>query len=365
MLVEFECLRRGAALVQIEVRPFPAYQPYRPAVVSLIKECGGVVRQGFDVATRPFGVNGEISPVSAMLVRNGVAVAHMPDVINSMSVVQVYWALRTRSLGPPDAARLECTGGIVNSSLPQAVILGIGDGLVSGRQEMHLPCAKAGAANCVLNLEWALYQGVAIPFRKICGGRREGVQVIADEVHDRSVLLQGTKPKRAREDEGWDLNPLVSVSPEEDNTTFTISLARSLAPGEDALRLAPPQLSVFNPHVVRAYITGSLMRGGVVASRGAAVRVNFQCLRSGSSRVEVTLPVAGSAKFKPITFSFTKRCVVVHYWQQWWVTILLIFCLVFCCSCTFMLVIVMQHQAKLKQKVQGEENAEDAELEQS
>jgi len=238
----------------------------------------------------------------------------------------------------------------VNSSLPLAAIQGVGNDFLSGQQDVHLTCAKTGVANCVLNLEWALYQGVALPFRKICGGRRAGVRIIADQTHDHLVLLQ----------EGLKINPLVSLTPEEDNTTFTVSLARSLAPGEDALRLAPPQLSVFNPDVVRAYIKGPLVKGGVIAKHSADLRIDMECLRSGSSRIEITLPIAAKAKFKPITFGFTKRCVMVNYWQQWWVSILLIFCLLFFCSCTVMLAIVMKFQGRLKQKIQDEQDAADA-----
>merc|ERR1719265_2211382 len=56
--LQFECLHAGTALVEIEVATSPAYQPYRPAVVSFLKQCGGLYRQGFDVSTHAFAEGG-------------------------------------------------------------------------------------------------------------------------------------------------------------------------------------------------------------------------------------------------------------------------------------------------------------------
>jgi len=247
--------------------------------------------------------------------------------------------------------RLVCDGGIASGSVAPATVTQGGDtGTLTGRQDVRFSCVKAGVSTCTLRLNWKLYDGPAPQFKKVCGGVRNDVDIESDSPGAPLVLLAGKSTA------AWGMNPQVTLPPEEDTTTFTVSLDQELQPGETSLRLAPPQIRVYRPDVVRALIVGDLVNGGEVETveDGADLEVQMECLTTGTSRIEVTLPIGQGPSFKPLGFSFSKRCVMISYYQQWWVISVLTFLGVFLLSCTIMLFCVYNFQKKLKQDLEGQ-----------
>jgi hypothetical protein len=327
--IEVECVRKGAALIEVEVAPYPAYQPYRPTVLSFIKQCGGMMQEGFDVASHMLVP----SFVAPDLIKNGMPTSKngfMGDVGNLQSTHSVYWRLADRSLGPPDAMRLTCDGGFVSSSLlkPPTPTRAAG-GVLAGRQDMRFTCSRSGVSWCTLHFGWNLYEGPSLRLRKFCGGSRNDVDVFSDMAGAPAVLLQG------QENSAWGINPEVTLPADQDKTTFTVSLDHTLLPGEQLLKVHPPQVRIFNPDVLEAVVVGELARGGEVdgdKDGGSDLEVETNCKKSGTSRVEVTLPINSIDSFKPLNFAFTKRCTVVSYYQQGWVVALMSFMTLMACS---------------------------------
>mmetsp|Transcript_120650 Transcript_120650/g.209490 ORF Transcript_120650/g.209490 Transcript_120650/m.209490 type:complete len:740 (+) Transcript_120650:43-2262(+) len=357
--IELQCLRLGVALVQVEVAPFPAYQPYRPAIVAFLKECGGRVLGGFEVATHPMAmarVNTEVS-IKADVLRSGESMGRLRDVSNLKNTVEVYWRSSPGSpRGPPDSNTLTCNGGLVDAFVAQPLVTARSEesSELAGRLAMHFRCKQAGISACTLKFGWRLFEGPTLKFRKVCGGVRSDVDITSDMPSARLVLLQG------KDQAGWGLNPQVSLPAEEDKTTFTVSLDRALQPGEQVLSVAPPQIHVFRPDVLKAAIVGDLAEGGEVDSTvdgSADVEVVMQCVKSGTSRVEVTLPIGSFEPFKPLSFAFTKKCTVIEYWQQWWFIAIASFGGLFFLSTTVMGVCVFSFQSKLSEQLKRAGNA--------
>jgi len=264
---------------------------------------------------------------------------------NLQSTFSVYWRLADRSRGPPDAMRITCDGGIVSSSLlrPVEPTRGAG-GILAGRQDVRFSCSRSGVSWCNLHFAWKLYEGPSLRIRKFCGGMRKDVDVFSDMAGAPAVLLQG------QEDRAWGINPEVTLPADQDKTTFSISLDRSLKPGEKILKVSPPQIRVYNPDVVEAIAVGELAGGGEVDGNkdgGSDLEVQTKCLKSGESRIEVTLPITSFEPFKPLNFAFTKRCTVISYYQQWWIVALMTFGSLFAVSCLIMTVCVYRFQGKL------------------
>lgn len=341
--VEVECVRKGAALIEVEVSPYPAYQPYRPAVLSFVKQCGGIVKEGFDVASHMLVP----SFVAPNFIKNGVFSkdGFMGDVGNLQRTHSVYWRLADRALGPPDAMRLTCDGGFVQSSLLAAPMpTRASGGILAGRQDMSFICSRSGVSWCTLHFGWKLYEGPSLRLRKFCGGTRNDVDVFSDMAGAPAVLLQG------KENSAWGIHPEVTLPSDQAKTTFTLSLDRALKPGEQLLKVSPPQIRIFNPEVVEAAVVGELARGGDVngdQDGGSDLEVETRCKKSGSSRVEVTLPINSFESFKPLNFAFTKQCTVVSYYHQWWIVALLTFGTVFAFSCIVTAVCAYRFQGKL------------------
>merc|ERR1719498_1143956 len=150
---------------------------------------------------------------------------------------------------------------------------------------MRFSCIKAGRSKCRLQFGWPLHEGPALEFHKTCGGEREDVDVASDDPSKPPVLLQG------RTDDAWSINPQVSLPAEEETTSFTVSLDEALRPGEEALKIDPPQIRVFSPDVVRAFVVGELAQGSLLgsgATKGtiptAELDVKMQCLATGTSK---------------------------------------------------------------------------------
>merc|ERR1719440_522117 len=90
--MKMECVRKGAALIEVEIAPFPAYQPYRPTVLSFVKRCGGVVKEGFDVASHMLVP----APVTPNLIKSGIPMTDnnfAGEVQNLQSTFSFYWRL--------------------------------------------------------------------------------------------------------------------------------------------------------------------------------------------------------------------------------------------------------------------------------
>jgi len=312
--VEFDCLRRGSALIEVEFAPFPKYQPYRPIVITFVKQCGGGVRHGFDVSTRPLASHTGL----ADLLRDGTAVPGSPLRVGSLlaggAAARIYWRSRDGSHGPPDATRLSCSDGVSGMALAP-VAAKAGNGALVGHQDFRLSCAKTGAVQCVLSFGWRLYRGPALHLRKVC----QGVSVVVRAQQDPAfVLLQGQDdhlplPSHAR-------STKMTLPPEENTTVFTVSLDRALSLGEDALRIASPELRISRPDIVKGRIVGELAHGGAIGAMHASgvsdddgvadLEVEVECLQWGrgtSSLIEVILPIAGQGS-KPSRFSFVKSC---------------------------------------------------------
>jgi len=345
--LELECLRKGAALIEVEVSTFPAYQPYRPAVFSFVKRCGGIMKEGFDVATHmlvPAFVAPNLIKDGVHTTKNGFA----GDVGNLDNTFSLYWRLADRSRGPPDAMRVTCDGGMVSSELiPSPAPTRATGGILAGRQDMRFTCSRSGVSWCTLHFAWNLYEGPSLRLRKFCGGARQDIDVFSDMAGAPAVLLQG------KEDRAWGINPEVTLPADQDKTTFTVSLDRTLKPGEKLLKVSPPQLRVFNPDVVEALAVGELAAGGEVdgdKDGGSDLQVETKCKKSGTSRIEVTLPISSFEPFKPLNFAFTKRCTVVSYYQQWWIVSLMTFGTLFAFSCLIMTVCVFRFQGQLKEE---------------
>lgn len=345
------CVRKGAALVEVEIAPFPAYQPYRPVTFAFVKQCGGAVRQGFDVATHMLVPNF----VQPNLLRNGAPVkaakkGFAGDVGNLKSTASVYWRSSDPSRGPPDAMRVTCEGGIVQSSVlaPSPPTRASG-GILAGRQDIRFSCTRSGISWCTVHFAWKLYEGPSVRLRKFCGGERDDVDVFSDMAGAPAVFLQGS-----RQDRAWGKSPEVTLPADQDKTTFTVSLDRALKPGEQILKVAPPQIRVYSPEVVEAVVLGQLAKGGDVDADkdgGSDLEVETKCKKTGTSRIEVTLPISSFEPFKPLNFAFSKTCVVVGYWQQWYVVALLTFAMFFSVSCLAVLGCVYNFQTKLSKEI--------------
>jgi hypothetical protein len=331
--LEVECLRMGAALIEVEMSPVPAYQPYRPAVFSFVKQCGGAISHGFDVASHMLVPNFVKPNILEDGVPTGAAEGgYAGDADNVKNTFSVYWRLADRSYGPPDATSVACDGGIVASKLLPSPPPNYAAGdIVAGRQDVHLSCSKGGVSWCTLQFAWRLYSGPAVRFRKFCGGTREDVDVFSDMAGAPAVFLQGKSNK------AWGLSPEVTLPADQDKTVFTIALDRTLKPGEQVLKVSSPQLRVFRPDVVEAVAGGELLQGGQVDKNidgGSDLELLTKCKKTGESRIEVTLPIDSSEQYKPLSFAFTKQCSVVSYWQQWWVMSMLSFASIFLfCGC--------------------------------
>lgn len=363
--VGLECTRRGVALVEVEVAPYPAYQPYRPVVMSFLKECGGTLSKNLDAATHTLSSNlvGAASPEVLDLVRDGMPLRKgaMFNVTNVEPEAYVYWRVRDPTLGPPSRSHLSCGGGHVVASLAEPFVTSAAPSsedapaTLVGGLKMRFACQAAGEALCTLQFGWSLYQGPAVYFRKSCGGIRRDVDVWTGFAVAPIALLQG------RAQTAWDVNPQVTLPAEEERATFTVSLDQQMAPGAEALELSPPQIRVFRPDVLEATIVGSLALGGqvsttVASENGADLEVEMHCKKSGDTRIEVTLPLGskGSTEgFSPLSFAFTKTCNVVSYWQQWWVVALLSFSALCFLSCTVMTAVVLHFQSKFKTDIKG------------
>merc|ERR1719272_2414844 len=167
--------------------------------------------------------------------------------------------------------------------------------LPTGRKDISMTCLKEGTADCVLSFAWHVYDDAELHFKKVCGGVRADVDVESDLPDAPLVLLAG------KAEPAWSLDPQVTLPPEEETTTFTVSLDKALKPGGEALKLAPPQVRVFRPDIVKAFIIGEMVDGGEVeAEDGSDIEMQMQCLTTGTSRIEVTLPLASSDDFNPL-----------------------------------------------------------------
>jgi hypothetical protein len=337
--LDLECMHAGTALVEIEVATSPTYQPYRPAVVAFLKQCGGLYRQGFDVSTRAFS-SGDVGN----LVRDGKAIGKLPDLSNTLFGGALYWRDSNPSLDSPKVT-LSCTDSLVKASMFDAVAAS-NDNVPTGRKDISMQCLRDGNAQCTLSFAWHVYDNIELHFQKICGGIRKDVDVQSDLPDAPLVLLAG------KAEPAWSLDPQVTLPPEEDKTTFTVSLDKALKPGSEALKLAPPQVKVFRPDVCKAFIVGDMVDGGEVAAEdGSDIELQMQCLTTGTSRIEVTLPLASSDDFSPLTFAFVKKCVVISYWQQWWFLAIMCFVGVFLLSCTVLLGCVCKFQSSLSKEI--------------
>jgi len=305
------------------------------------------VTEGFDVASHLLMP----SFVMPNLIKDGLAISKngfAGDVKNLQSSFSVYWRLADHSRGPPDATRLTCDGGIVSSALlPAAMPTRVAGGSLAGRQDVKFTCTRSGVSWCTLHFAWKLYEGPSLRLRKFCGGVRGDVDVFSDMAEAPAVLLQG------KEDRAWGINPEVTLPADQDKTIFTVSLDRTLKPGDKSLKIAPPQIRVFNPDVVEALAVGELAGGGEVDGNkegGNDLEVDTKCKKTGTSRIEVTLPISSSEPFKPLNFAFTKRCTVVSYYQQGWVMALMGFGTLFAFSGLVMMVCMYQFQGKQSAK---------------
>jgi hypothetical protein len=329
-------MHAGTALVEIEVATSPSYQPYRPATVAFLKQCGGLYRQGFDVSTHAFAEGGV-----GNLVHDGKVLGKLPDLGNTLFGGALYWRDSNPSLDSPKVT-LSCTKNLVKASMADAIAAST-DNLPTGRKDISMMCLRDGTADCTLSFGWQTYDNAELHFRKICGGIRKDVDVQSDLPDAPLVLLAG------KAEPAWSLDPQVTLPPEEEKTTFTVSLDKALRPGSEALKLAPPQVKVFRPDVCKAFIVGDMVEGGEVAAEdGSDIELQMECLTTGTSRIEVTLPLASSDDFSPLTFAFVKKCIVISYWQQWWFLSVMCFIGVFLLSCTVLLGCVCKFQHGLK-----------------
>lgn len=304
MGVTFECLSPGAALVEIEFAPYPAYQPFRPAVISFIKRCGALLNSGFDISTRPFQFNMGQTPD---LVLNGASVGRLPAIGGPSLAANLYWRSQHFDLGAPNANIVSCPGDVAEAWLDPPELGEAKDegGQLHGRQGMRFRCMRAGATHCTLRFAWqSLQQGPEIRFLKVCGGRRHDIDIASDIKHARVVLLQG------KVDPSWGSHPQARLMEDVDRASFTLLQHTFQKLGEDQIKLAAPKLRVITPGIVKASVGGALAGGGAVetSTDGAKLEVSTECLAKGTTDIEVTLPFAEGAMYEPIRFVFSKAC---------------------------------------------------------
>jgi len=343
--LNIECLTMGAALVEVEVSPAPAYQPYRPTMFSFIKRCGGFISHGFDVASHMLTTRF----VAADILKDGVPSGSTNDgsagdVSNVGDSFSAYWRLADARHGPPEASSVTCEGNVVSASLSRPSPPTSVDGVLAGRQDVELQCARSGNSWCTLRFAWLLYEGPSIRFRKFCGGIRKDVQVFSDMANTPAVFMQG------QTDKVWGNDPEVTLPAEDDKTIFTIALDRMLAPGEKLLKMEPPRLHIFRPDVVEAWTSGDLVAGGEIdkdSDGGLDLEVQTKCKKTGTSRIEVTLPIKSIEPFKPLSFAFNKHCSVTT-WHEMWVVALLSFFSMLCVAVCVTLVCVNDMDKKFE-----------------
>jgi len=312
--MSLECINPGVALVEIELAPYPAYQPYRPVVVSFIKHCGTVVSGGFDIATRSLapsaaaalgsGAGAMVQTADADLIRDGGLVGHLPGVGAETSALTLHWRSWHDGLGAPSSSTIHCAGPANVSASLLATAAGEAEtSMMYGQQVIHFECHSAGAVRCTLRLAWdALRRGPELQFRKRCGGVRHDVDIASDLKAHPVVLLQG------QVDPSWSATPSAELAAGLDRASFTV-LRHSAG---DRIRLAMPSITISDTHVLRAHIEGPLASGGVVdsATGGGELQVVTECIGAGTSHIQVAVSFAEAGLFKPLSFAFTKTCAM-------------------------------------------------------
>lgn len=283
--------------------------------MSFVKICGSTVRHGFSMSSIPIAADGSNQPD---LVRDGHVVGHLKRVGNVQEGLEVFWSSRWPRLGAPDATRISCgNGSIVNAFLLPAAIdtqlqTGEHSEVFLGHQQISFSCLAAGAAQCDLDFAWKEHTGPPrLSFLKLCGGKRRDLDISSDLSVAPAVLVLGDNLRE------WEKDTKLTLEPDDVEATFSFKLDHRLLPGEQALRLNPPQLHVVGSDILNAELMGDWLNGALVDadSDHADLQVKFECLHSGTAKVQVTVPVAGDIPFDPVTFAFMKRCSR-PFWHQ-------------------------------------------------
>jgi len=291
--VEFECLRNGAALVEVEVAPCPAYQPYRPLVASFVKHCAVSSNNGFDLSTEELSPDG--GAAQADLVADGTLLRSLGTVGNLKDSVTLFWRSRELGLGPPDSCELTCDENIT-ASMARTVVESTGKASIMGRQELEFGCLATGVAHCSLEFGWrGRKKGRTLEFSKACGGELDFIV----KANHPEIFLQGHH--------GLDREATIHAWKA---ARFTLSLnpAHWMGATED-IHLGHPVINSTHPEILLASL-GSTVGSKLSAETTVDLEVNMRCVKTGHAPVEVTMPVlAQKTLFLPVKFSFVKTCV--------------------------------------------------------
>jgi len=329
IVLKFECLNPGTTLVELVLTPTPAYEPYKPMSVFLVKVCGGAVKSGLMVGTSAGGDD---------LVSDGKRLNPLADVGGLTHASHFF--VQYFPFGPDDPQQavnptLRCVPaqGDPNELVPAEAKLVKSDDLQTF--DVFYSCRKAGLSKCTLDLGLRFYRSVGLTWNKNCGGSRPDVLIESDLQSFMTVFSSGSASAP------WSAsNPEVELPVEEENATFTVRVNESAINDDEPVALDMPYVKVSDPSILEVNLVGSeSLASRVLAQKAdkASVIAHHKCVGNGEVTVHMKFPFAGHwpkpmlglaqtsahshgkgtskidpVHFSPAAFSYRKRCGVFH-----------------------------------------------------
>lgn len=340
--IEYQCLKPGTVLLELVLRPRPAWDPFAPMSLFIKKVCGGLDSPSLQVGTSPLGSD---------LVRNGKQHSPAPDITSIVGVSHFYVqysSLDTLGKTDPDQKvqpTLHCESAVGRGhQVPLDAALTVGQhqghGTGGGRYNVVYGCKHRGTAVCKLRLGLKLWDSPEIVWHKHCGGARQDIAIDSNFEVFASVIRTGQPTV------DWSIkSPKVWLPTEADLAEFKVRLDQPvLGPGvtgattsmlaAEPVMLLAPEISVSNPAIMNATVEGaSAWNSQALATPKdiTSIRVHHTCQGVGVVQVTVLLRMSepslpGSllahrhhshtplrqppdpGLFDPVTFSYLKRC---------------------------------------------------------
>lgn len=349
--IDYKCLKPGTVLLELVLRPQPAWDPYAPMSLFIKKVCGGLNSPSLQVGTSPLGSD---------LIRNGELRAAAPDITSIVGVSHFYVQYSpVDTLGKTDSDQkvqptLHCeSAGGHGQQAPLDAALTVaqhhGHGTGGGRYNVVYGCKHRGTAVCKLRFGLKLWDSPEVAWHKQCGGARPDIAIDSNFEVFASVIRTGQPTP------DWSVkSPKVWLPTEALLAEFKVRLDRpvvgagvagvkgstevteaatSLLAAEPVMLLMP-EISVSNPAVANATVEGAATWNSRALSSPkdfTSIRVNHICKSVGMVQVNVLLRMSepglpamlltqrhhshAVAKhrpdpelFDPVVFSYFKRC---------------------------------------------------------
>jgi hypothetical protein len=294
--LRFQCRDPGVALVELLLRPEPAFQPCKPVSVFMRKVCGGVRKHGLQVGSYPGGND---------VVKDGVFLRNLRTV--SLLDHSSHFFLHYPSFedGDPQttplpqvhcAAAREAVGArnpvaaLVSARSPVDALLSVSSSAGIRHQQLNVTytCKRAGKADCWLDLGLRFWKPVVLQWCKSCGGPRPDAVIESDLPSFSQVFAVGRAASAWAKEE-----PAVELPQEQSFAGFVIRSNSSVsAEDPEPLTLGRPVISVSNPKVLDvALLADTVLLGHVLRdSDYVAVTAQHVCKAKGQAVVHVKLP---------------------------------------------------------------------------